>query len=326
MHVLLRLALVVLGAWSTGAVALSPYASEAVRMTLAVAFAIALVVAFRAVRKQRGLGVASLATIAACAVPLLAAVLLLEPSNERDWALDQSRLPRVEIAGDVATVHDVRNFRYRSTSDYDAAWEDRRYDLDEVESAWFIVEPFSSFAGAAHTFLSFGFANGDYLAVSVEIRKEKGESFSALKGLYRNYELMYVLGDERDLVALRTTYRKDTVYAYPLRVSKAGMRAMLEDIFARANALAAAPQFYDSLTNTCTTNIAAVANDVKPGVVPFSWQLVLPGYSDERALALGLVAFDGDIAQARERFRINERADAAAGAADFSVRIRDFPE
>lgn len=315
------LCLVVLAA--CGAIACSPYATPPVRYALAVAFALIVTFAWRALRRSgRPAPIVAGWLVTFAALPLLACILLLRPSNDRDWSPDQARLARIDVAGDVATVHDVRNFHYRGTSDYDARWEDRRYDLAQLRTAWFVVEPFSDFAGAAHTFLSFGFANGDYLAVSVEIRKEKGESFSALKGLYRNYELMYVLGDERDLVQLRSAFRKDTVYVYPLRVTPEAAREMLLDIFDRANRLAQHPEFYNSLTNTCTTNIAEHANRLKPGAVPFSWQLLLPGHSDERALALGLIDFDGDIAAARERFRINERADAAGDAPDFSARIR----
>jgi len=319
-----RLVLLLATAWMIGAIAFSPYATSAVRTTLAVLFAIAVIIGYRWLRKRRQLSPtrATAWMLLACAVPALVWAVLLLPSNDRNWAVDQQRLAHVDVAGDRVTVHNVRNFTYRSTTDFDRAWEDRSYDLAQLESAWFVVEPFSDFAGAAHTFLSFGFEGGEYLAVSVEIRKEKGESFSALKGLYRNYEIMYVFGDERDLVQLRTAQRKDTVYVYPLGASKDAARSMLLDIVARANALEREPEFYNSLTNTCTTNIATHANRVNPGAVPFSWQLLLPGYSDERALALGLIAFDGTIEQARERFRVNERADAAAGAADFSTQIR----
>lgn len=320
-------ALVVAALASAGAIVYAPYdVASYLRVLLAIAFLIAVLIAQRALRRSGGPVLAVAGWLALFALgPLFASMLLVRPSNDRNWSPDQARLARIDVDGDVATVHDVRNFHYRSTSDYDARWEDRRYDLAQLRSAWFVVEPFSDFAGAAHTFLSFGFANGEYLAVSVEIRKEKGESFSALKGLYRNYELMYVFGDERDLVQLRSAFRKDTVYAYPLRVSPEVARAMLEDIFARANRLAEHPEFYNSLTNTCTTNIAGHANRLKPGAVPFSWQLLLPGHSDERALELGLIDFDGDITAARERFRINERAAAAGDAADFPARIRALP-
>lgn len=320
-----RLALVGLWAWGAGAIALSPYSTQAVRTVLAGAFLLLVPLALAWMRGRRVRpATTALVVLAICSVPLIGWCSLLQPSNDRAWAADQQRLPRVEIAGDGAMVRGVRNFAYRSTTDFDRRWEDRRYDLSRIETAWFVLEPFSSFPGAAHTFLSFGFAGGEYLAVSVEIRKEAGESFSPWKGLYRNYELMYVFGDERDLVQLRTGVRKDTVYLYPVKATKPQLRAMFVDIAARANGLAERPEFYNSLTNTCTTNIALHANRIHPGRVPLSWHLVLPGYSDERAMQLGLIDFAGTLAQARERFRINERAARAAGSEDFSQRIREM--
>jgi hypothetical protein len=320
----LNLALLSLWLWAAGAITFSPYATQGARTTLALVFALApLLVWLWLRRRRRPSGKLVRWMVALCSLVLLAWCWLLRPSNERAWSTDQQRLPYAEVAGDRVIVHGVRNFVYRSTTDVDPAWEDRSYDLSRLRSVWFVEEPFSNFAGAAHTFLSFGFADGDYLAVSVEIRKEVGESFSPWKGLYRNYEIMYVFGDERDLVQLRTEQRKDTVYLYPVKTTPPLLRAMFVDILARANALATQPEFYNSLTNTCTTNIAAHVNRIDPGLVPFSWHLLLPGYADERALQLGLLDFEGTIEAARERFRINERARGAAGSTDFSARIRE---
>ncbi|HET9226819.1 MAG TPA: DUF4105 domain-containing protein, partial [Thermoanaerobaculia bacterium] len=149
------------------------------------------------------------------------------PSNDRNWTRDQERLPWAEISGNRVDVHNVRYARYRSTDDYDVAWEDRSYDLDRLQSAWFMVEPFDQdWQGPAHTLLSYGFEGDDYLAISVELRKEKDEQFSPLKGMLRQYELTYVVGDERDLIQLRTNHRRDPVYLYPVRASRERIREM----------------------------------------------------------------------------------------------------
>ena len=316
------LSLSLLWAWGTGAIALSPYASAPLRTSLALLFLAILPLAYRFATRRFPRVTVVAALFAVGSLPLLAWLLLLLPSNERDWNADQQYLASARIEGDRVTLANVRNFTYRSTSDYEPGWETRRYDLGRIESLWFVVEPFSGFPGAAHTFLSFGFEGGEYLAVSAEIRKEQGESFSPWKGLFRNYELMYVFGDERDLVSLRTEHRKDTVYVYPVRASKEVVRATFVDVLQRANALATRPEFYNSLTNTCTTNIANHANRIQPGLVPFSWRMLLPGHSDALALQLGLIDYEGSLERARARFRVNERAARAAGAADFSVRIR----
>jgi hypothetical protein len=318
------LALAALWLWDVGALAFSPYATGAWRTASAVAFALGIPLLAWALHRHARWPVRAVyaSLLALCGVPLLGWLVLLQPSNQRSWSVDQDRLPHAQLAGGQLRLQNVRNFTWRSTTDFDPAWETRRYDLDRLARAWFVVEPFTGFPGAAHAFLSFEFDDGEFLAVSVEIRKEVGESFSVLRGLYRNYELMYVFGDERDLVWLRSGPRGDVVYLYPLRGGAPVARAMLLDVLQRANALHQAPEFYHSLANTCMTNVARHANRVRPGLVPFSWHLLLPGHADERALALGLIDFDGTMEQARARFRINERAQRAVGAADFSRRIR----
>jgi hypothetical protein len=245
------------------------------------------------------------------------------PSNDRDWALDQERLAWAEIERRRVRVHNVRNARYRSTADYDIAWEDRSYNLDRLESAWFVVEPFErDWQGPAHTLMSFGFAGGDYLAISVEIRKEKGEDFSPWKGMLRQYEVMYVIGDERDLVQLRTNHRRDPVYLYPVRAPRERIEQMFVGMLRRANSLREKPEHYNTLTSTCTTNIVRHVNELVPGRVPWSYKVLLPGYSDELAYELGLIDTDLPFPEAKRRFRIDDDALRAAGREDFSQRIR----
>lgn len=256
-----------------------------------------------------------------------AAYFLIRPSNARTWARDQTRLASATFDGDLVHVKDIRNFHYRSTTDFDPAWYDKTFDLRDLESLWFLVEPFDEGKGAAHTLMSFGFAGPagpEYLAVSVEIRKEVGEEFSVVKGLLRRYELMYVVGDERDLIQLRSNYRKDDVYLYPIRAPKERIRAMLAGMLERANRLREEPEFYNTLTNTCTTNIVRHVEEVAPGRVPrFRREVILPGYSDRLAYDLGLLDTDLPFEKARERFKINERALRAEGSPDFSVKIRE---
>jgi len=252
------------------------------------------------------------------------------PSNDRDWMPDQERLPRVELDGRRVRVHNLRHARYRSTSDYDVAWEERTYDLDRLRSAWFMVEPFYDWKGPAHTLMSFGFDGleeeaGDYLVVSVELRKEKGEEFSPLKGLFRQYELMYVLGDERDLLLLRTNHRRDEVYLYPVRAPRERIEQMLVGMLRRANRLAEEPEFYNTLTSSCTTNIVSHVNELVPGRIPWSYKVLLPGYSDELAYDLGLIDTDLPFAEAQRRFRIDEKAQRLGDREDFSAAIRANP-
>ena len=248
-------------------------------------------------------------------------IAVVRPSNTRDWSVDQQVLPTAEFNGPLVTIRNIRNFHYESTDRYTPAWYDKTFDLRKLESAWFVVEPFGS-AGAAHTFVSFGFGGNDFVAVSVEIRKEKGESFSPLKGMLRQYEVMYVVGDERDLIGLRANHRKDTVYLYPMRTTPERMRAVFTAMLQRANHLAQHPEFYNTLTNTCTTNLVRHVNQLVPGRVPLHFGVLLPGYSDSLAYKLGLIDTNLPFEKAREHFRINERAAKYADDPEFSLRIR----
>lgn len=243
------------------------------------------------------------------------------PSNDRSWALDQQVLPHAEFSGDEVTVFNIRNFTYQSVSEYTPNYYDRTFNLNDIQSVDYIVEPFGSI-GAAHTFVSFGFSSGDHLAISVEIRKEIGESFSAIKGLLRNYELMYVIADEQDVVKLRTNYRKDDVYLYPVETTRENMQRLFLDMLSRANSLKAQPEFYNTLTNTCTTNIADHINDITPSRVPWDLRLLFPKNSDELAYELGLIDNSIPLEELRKQHQINGKAEQYADSPDFSKLIR----
>lgn len=265
----------------------------------------------------------SLAVVAALLAAWLLFALLVRPSNERDWNLDQAQLATAEIVGDNVTIHNVRNAVYRSTTDFDVRWETRRHDLARLDSVWFIVEPFADWRGPAHTFLSFGFDDGEYVAISVEIRKERGEAFSPVLGLLRQYEIAYVIGDERDLIGLRANHRKDEVFLYPVRTTRDQARALFVSMLERANRVAAIPEFYNTLGNTCTSNIVDHIELIAPGRVPWSLKTLLPAYSDDLAYDLGLIDTGLPREQFRDAYRINAAADAYADQADFSRAIRD---
>lgn len=309
-------------AWAAGALALGPWGSPALR-SIAAALLVLVTIGFAWRVRTWGVLRASLVTaLPSIAVALAWPFLTGRPRNDRDWAEDQSKLATAELDGDTLVVKNVRNFRWRSLTDYTPAWEDRTYDLTKLVRAWFVLVPFHYQDEVAHTLLSFEFEDGRFLAVSPEIRKEKGESFSASGGLFRNYELFYVVGDERDMVKIRTDFFGDEVFVYPVKSSRESAKLALLDIVKRINSLAAEPEFYDAVTNSCAVNVARHANAVIPGQVPASWRVTLPCWSDELALELGMLDFQGTVAEARAKFKVNERAAAAGDADDFSQRIR----
>ena len=267
-----------------------------------------------------------MALLSVAALLLLGVVALLagrRPSNERAWIPEQAVLPSVRFEGNRVHVRNVRDFTFRSATDFTPGYRDRTYDLDRLERVWFVLSPFNrDWRGPAHAFLSFGFSDGQYVSLSVEARREVGEAYSVVKGALREYEIMYVVGEERDLIGLRAVAWDDPVYLYPVRATPEQARELFVRMLRRAHELESRPEFYNTFLNNCTTSILDPVDRIAPGRIPFGWEVLLPGYSDQLAHERGLLDTDLPLEQAREAFRINERAKAAAGDPAFSTRIR----
>ena len=249
----------------------------------------------------------------------------IEPSNERDWQTDVAVLPYATIEGDRVTVHNIRNFDYRSETDYTPAYYDKSFDLNKLEGVDLIASYWMGPA-IAHTFLSFAFAGGDHLAISIETRKEKGEGYSTIKGFFRQYELFYVVADERDVIRLRTNFRQDPpeqVYLYRIKGPLENGRRLFLEYLHEINALKDKPQFYNTLTTNCTTQIWVSAG-VNTGRPPFSWKILASGYVPQYLYDIGRLQDGGlPFAEVQRRALINTRASAADSPLDFSARIRD---
>lgn len=251
---------------------------------------------------------------------LVACFFAKKPSSDRDWVVDQSVLPTAEFSGDSVLIRNVRNFTYASDTEFTPAYDVRTYDLGKLSRTWYAVVPFGA-PGVAHAFLTFEFEDGEYLSVSVEARKEKGEVFSPIRGAFRAYELMYVIGDERDVVGVRANHRKHEVYLYPLTLSREQSRAVLTSMLADANALALKPAFYNTFTGSCMTGVAkhlAAAG----ARIPLSMDFLLPAYSDKLFYELGLIDTDLPFAEAKHFFHVNDRAEKFAESDAFSAGIR----
>lgn len=262
---------------------------------------------------------------------LLTAVILwwsqITPSNDRPWQADVAVLPYATIEGDTVTVHNIRNFDYRSETDFTPAWYDKRFDLRKLEGVD-LVAVYWMGPAIAHIFVSFAFAGGDHLAVSIETRKEKGEDYSTLKGFFRQYELYYVVADERDVIRLRTNYRKnppEDVYVYRLQGGTLeNARRVFLDYINKINNLNKTPEFYNTLTTNCTTNIWFHSR-VNPEHIPFSWKILASGYVPEYLYESGMLNNRLPFAELQRSAHINPRAQAAGNADDFSQRIRSSP-
>lgn len=248
------------------------------------------------------------------------------PSNMRNWSPDQAVLPFAEINGSKVTVHNVRHCRYFTGDEYVVNHFDKTYDLADLHAVDFFIIPFENMPAIAHTMLSFEFRPSDgppqWLAASVEIRKEDGEDYKAWKGSARQYELMYVLADERDVVQVRAAHRGEEVYRYRTTATPEQSRQLLVDVLGRTNELASRPEFYNTVTNNCTTNIARHINRVSPRRLRYDYHILLPGYSDKLAYDEGLIVRNGSFQETKAQAYITPQATLFAGRDDFSELIR----
>ena len=247
----------------------------------------------------------------------------IEASNDRVWQAEVAKLPYATIEGDIITMHNIRNFNYRSETDFTPAYYTKAYDLSKLDS----LDLFSVYwmgPAIAHTIVSFGFGDQEYLAVSIEARKEQGEGYSTIKGFFRQYEQIHIVADERDVIRLRTNYRKDPpedVYRYRMQISPDTVRKFFLEYVKTINEEKDRPSFYNTLTANCTNVIWKHAH-VFPGRVPFSWKLLASGYSTEYLYEKGRLDTSLPFTELTQRGYVNPVAQALGDVTDFSQRIR----
>jgi hypothetical protein len=285
------------------------------RLALAMAFIVFSIWVFWLARRSRMYFV-----FAALALLILIYFLSLQPSHDRNWRTDVAVMPRVTIDGDRIRITDVRNFEYRTASDFTVRYENREVLASHLTSVDFFISYWMP-GPIAHTFVSFNFDNAPPLCVSIEARPEVGKSFSPIPSMFRKFDLIYVVGDERDIVKLRTNFRHEDVFLYKLNVSPESARALFLVYLDRINQLADRPEFYNLLTSNCTLNIIRYARAVgKP--TRFDIRYLLNGLMDRYLYSRGYLDTNLPFDELRQRSLINSAAQAAGDSPDFSQLIR----
>ncbi|MDD1606255.1 MAG: DUF4105 domain-containing protein [Methylococcaceae bacterium] len=247
----------------------------------------------------------------------------VQPSNDRQWQADLATLPFATVEGDFVTVHNIRNLDYRSEFDYSTAYYDKTFDLNALKG----IDLFAVYwmgPAIAHTILSFNFGEKGHLAVSIEARKELNEGYSTIKGFFRQYELIYIVADERDVIRLRTNYRKDPsedIYLYRLQPPKENARRLFLEYIKEINELHEKPAFYNTLLDNCTTAIW-VNTRVNPTHLPFSWKILLSGYLPEYIYESGGLNTKIPFEQLQQQAHINAAAKIFDKSPEFSQGIR----
>lgn len=256
-----------------------------------------------------------------CCAMVLIWWLTLSPSNDRDWRAEVARIPSATIEGDRISVTNVRNFHYESENRFIENWETRQYDLNKLIS----VDMFLIYWGPkniAHTITSWRFTDGSHIAVSIETRKEKHEEYSAFKGFFRQFEVYYVVADERDLIKLRTDHRGEQVYLYKLSMPLENAKALLLDYLREINKLQKKPRWYNALTHNCTTAIR-FHNKQIGAAGPMDWRLILNGHLDELGYKRGLIDQTLPLEKLRKASDITQKAKKLPFDEKFSTKIRE---
>ena len=312
------LVVVPVSAWSALALWFRLPAPEGLRALAACLFALLGLATIAALFLRRSL--AGLTVFALVFGGLLVWWSTITPPLDGDWAPDVARQTTGTVEGDILTLSDVRDFDWRSDSDFAERWSKRSYDLTKLKTLDLFL---AYWAGPemAHVIMSFGFEDGDHISWSVEVRREKTGEFSPVADAFRNHTLIYLATTERDSVRLRSNVRGEDVRLYRLNTPPGQARALLVEYALQATALAAQPKWYNSITANCATVVFKIVR-AAGGTFPLDWRLVvngfLPGYLyDQRVVVTSI-----PLAELMERARISEKARAADQSPDFSQAIR----
>jgi len=244
----------------------------------------------------------------------------IAPTNDHDWADDLAQITHGVVDGNQVTLHNVRNFDWRSTTDYTPRWETRTYDLDRLRTVDMIMSYWSGHS-IAHMLISFGFDDGSQVVFSVEIRRQRTQAFSEIGGFFKEFELSIIAADERDVIRLRTNIRGEDDYLYRLLLPKAAMRSLFLGYLGEANNLVDSPRFYNTITVNCTTLVYHMMKRIV-GRLPLDYRLLFSGYMPEYVYQVGGLDRRYPLAELRERGRITERARASDRSDSFSADIR----
>jgi len=264
-----------------------------------------------------------------CVLVLCAGIIIgwmqKEPSHDRNWVPSVAQLPRITTEGDQIRVYNIRNFDYRTTDDFSVRYYDKTFDLNKLETVDYILSYWDGLEAVAHIIISFGFDDGEYLAVSVETRLEQGEPQTGLGGFFKQYELIYILGDEKDLLRLRSNIRKEEVFLYPTTVSKNDVRIIFGMIIERINSIANEPEFYNTINENCRSSLAryfSAVLDVRRMPSPFDYRRLLSGYSDELLFENGWINSTRNFEDTKRLHHINQYVQTDGEGDDFSSKIR----
>jgi hypothetical protein len=254
-----------------------------------------------------------------------AAHFIKRPQLDRAWVEYAETIPHATVEGNTVTIHELRDFQWEPRMPLEIAnprYISKTVDLEKLQAVWFLKENFPNFDGFAHTFLSFEFEGNDYVCLSVEARREVGETYSGWQGLWRKYELMYLAGTERDFIGRRLYVQNADIYLYPVHIKKEDAQTLFLSMIERMNALVDRPEFYNTLFSNCTNNLYRHAESTTDVRIPVSFNTILTGYSDITGHRMGILPNELPIEEARAKYKIDPSLTSLDDPL-FSEKIRE---
>ena len=239
-------------------------------------------------------------------IGMIMSVQVVAPSNDRDWASDHSVLPKIEMADHKVIIEGFRNFEWFGQNKFNPRWEERSFDLRKLKRLFLVVEPFKDSELMAHTMLRFDFGEDGPVIISVEARSEKNEEYSLLAGAYRQFELIYIFGDENDLFSLRAIYRGARIYVYPVKADHEFIVDLFRDLAAAANSLHLSPRFYRSIYDNCTTTLVKHIDRHYEDHIGLRYETLFPALTGKLLYDLGFMDTDLSYEEAKKRFRVDD--------------------
>lgn len=312
-------AVILMTAWGTLAIWYSSLSGGYVRAGLAGLFVLATLLAFVFLPGR----LRTLAGFLVVFAGIVAWWLSIPASNDRAWQPGVAVLPYATVKGEQVTIHNIRNLNYRTETDFDVRYYDKTFDLNRLDSVDLIAVYWMGDA-IAHIMVSFGFDEKDFVAFSIETRNEKGEGYSTLKGFFKQYELTYVVADERDLIRVRTEYRNppEDIYLYRGRMTPENSRKFFMEYVRQINALKENPEWYNTLTTNCTTDVVRLSR-AYGGKARYNWKVLLSGYAPQYAYENGSLDTRIPFEELRKKSYINPKARAIGDDSQFSRKIRE---
>lgn len=316
--VLLAIVLVGMWAWCVLAIHFSNLPGQTLRSAAAAVFAlgwVAIVVLFWRRKHKKWWFLASFMIIAVW-------YWFIPASNDRDWIPEYAKMAHADIDGDRVTIHNIRNSTYRSATDFDVHYHDKTYDLNDLETVDFVCSSWGV-KDVIHTLFTFGFRGGDHIVLSIETRRDKHDTEGTLDTIFKQYELIYILGTECDILRLRTNFRHENVYVFPTNTTPEETRTLFLAVLDQVNALYDHPRYYNLLTHNCTTGLIPMMRSIRPE--RYSWKVLLNAYTAEMAYDRKWLETPFSFKDTLQFFHANQYVKDHPECPGYSERIRPIP-